>query len=261
MKKPGKTEIQLKNLVKNLLNFSGYEIQKRNRPVGSDQRPIGKMPELLQDLRHRGLTCKTIIDVGANQTHWSVLAKNVFEDADLVMIEPQVEMKPYLEKFCRENGGSVYFLNGAGAKKEKLFLTVWDDFSGSSFMPEQDENLQRINKQREIEIITIDDLIQSGKIKMPEFIKLDIQGFELEALKGASTTFGKTEIYILEVSLYEFSKGMPIFHEVINFMFERGYVAYDFPGFLRRPLDGALSQCDICFVKKDGFLRTSKEWA
>jgi hypothetical protein len=53
---------------------------------------------------------------------------------------------------------------------------------------------------------------------------------------------------------------MPIFHEVIAFMAERGYFAYDFPGFLRRPYDGALGQVDICFAKHDGVLRTTNRW-
>jgi Methyltransferase FkbM domain len=98
---------------------------------------------------------------------------------------------------------------------------------------------------------------------VPELIKLDIQGFELEALKGGSKTFGYTEVYILEVSLFPFSDlpGMPIISDVINFMLERNYVVYDFAGFLRRPLDGALGQCDICFVKRNGFLRSSIAWS
>jgi len=53
---------------------------------------------------------------------------------------------------------------------------------------------------------------------------------------------------------------MPVFSDVINFMLARDYVVYDFAGFLRRPLDGALGQCDICFVKKNGFLRKSNDW-
>lgn len=67
----------------------------------------------------------------------------------------------------------------------------------------------------------------------------------------------------MEVSLFDFSDGMdmPIISDVINFMLRYNYVVYDFPGFLRRPLDGALGQCDICFVKKDSFLRKSKEWS
>ncbi len=43
-------------------------------------------------------------------------------------------------------------------------------------------------------------------------------------------------------------------------MFERGYVIYDIPGYLRRPLDGALAQLDICFVKSNSFLRNSIKW-
>lgn len=230
--------------------------------VGSDKRPVGRMDYLLEDLKKRGLECNSILDIGANRTSWSRMAKNVFPTANFCLIEPQVEMKSHLELFCQQFANSCYFLVGAGAKKDILTLTIWDDLYGSSFLPKKDENLILQNKQREVEIITIDSLIESKQIKLPELIKLDIQGFELEALKGATTTFGKTEIYIMEVSLFSFSDvpGMPIFSDVINFMLERGYVLYDFAGFLRRPLDGALGQCDICFVKEDGFLRKSNDW-
>ncbi len=187
------------------------------------------------------------------------MAKKIYPEANFVLIEPQIEMKDDLERFCEEFKGSVYFLAGAGAKKGTLTLTIWDDLAGSTFALKPDENLKKTGKQREIEIITIDDLIDSGKIDNPELIKLDIQGFELEALKGAQKTFGYTEVYILEVSLFQFwSPDTPIFSDVVNFMLERDYVVYDFAGFWRRPLDGALGQCDVCFVKRNGFLRSSQ---
>ena len=92
---------------------------------------------------------------------------------------------------------------------------------------------------------------------MPDLMKLDVQSFELEALKGASSTFGKTAAYILEVSFFSFYvPEAPVFNEVVYFMKQRGYVAYDFAGFQRRPLDGALGQCDICFVQENGVFRT-----
>lgn len=253
----------MKSIIKNVFKQVGYELRKLPKGTpGVDHRPVGSMSILLEDLKSRGLNCNSILDVGANSASWSRMAKKVFGDAVFYLIEPQTEMKPHLEKFCSEFPGSVYFLAGAGAKKEVLTLTVWDDLAGSSFLPAANESLKSKGKQRDIEILAIDDLIHASAIQIPELIKLDIQGFELEALKGAAKTFGKTEVYILEVSLFAFGsmQNTPLFAEVINFMLDRNYVVYDFPGFGRRPYDGALAQCDICFVKKDGFLRASNRW-
>lgn len=251
-----------KRLLKKIVRQLGYDLKKSQQAVpviASNKRPVGSMLFLLEDLKQRGLDCKTILDVGANRTKWSRTAQKVYPEADFCLIEPQVEMEEKLKQFCEEFESSTYFLAGAGAEKDTLTLTVWDDLSGSSFTPKPDKELKEAGKQREVEVITIDDLIDAQVLRAPELIKLDIQGFELEALKGAKKTFGHTEVYILEVSLFPFG-GMPMFSDVINFMLERGYVAYDFPGFLRRPYDGALGQCDICFVKKDGFLRESNAW-
>ena len=255
----------MKKIIKDFLKSRGYDVVKaypKNFEVGSDIRPVGKMDLMLEDLKKRGLNPRTILDVGANHTNWSRMAKEIYPSSSFCLIEPQIEMKEGLEKFCAEFENASYFLAGAGAEKGVLTLTVWDDLAGSSFLPQPDSDLKEKGKQREIEIVTIDGLIESGKIKIPELIKLDIQGFELEALKGGTKTFGQTEVYILEVSLFPFSDvpGMPVFSDVVNFMLERDYVVYDFPGFLRRPLDGALGQCDICFVKKNGFLRSSNKW-
>lgn len=256
----------IKNMIRKALKLTGYEIRRIEHSgiaeVGSERRPVGSFKLLLQDLKKRGLICKTILDVGANRGHWSRMAKEVYPDASFYLIEPQIEMKQDLQNFCMQFKDSAYLLAGAGAKKGKLTLTVWDDLAGSSFLPTANSNLLEVGKQREVEIVTIDDLLDSSKLALPDLVKLDIQGFELEALRGAERTFGSTEVFILEVSLFPFNDGpgMPTFADVINFMLERDYVVYDFPGFLRRPLDGALGQCDVCFVKRDGFLRRSNDW-
>ena len=267
----------MKKIVKKFINIFGYEIKRlrRDNPkqyfdekkinfmdIASPGRPVGKMDLFLEDLKARGLNCKAVLDVGANQANWSRMAKKIYSEASFFLIEPQVEMKEKLDDFCREYQDVKYFLLGAGASKEVRTFTVDNDLQGSTFLPKPDARLQSVGRQREIQITTIDDLIDSSNILLPELIKLDIQGFELEALKGANKTFGYTEAYILEVSLFPFNDvpGIPVIDEVINFMLQRGYVVYDFPGFLRRPFDGALGQCDICFVKKNGFLRSSNGW-
>lgn len=226
-----------------------------------ENRPIGNVQLLLEDILDRGVNFKYILDVGANLGEWTRMAKEVFPDSVIYMIEPLSEMESNLKKICEEFPGTKYFPNGAGSKIENHVMTTWgDDLAGANCLVVENEYLKSINKQRIIPIITIDSLIEKGEIEIPELAKLDIQGYELEALKGATKLFGKTEVFILEASLFEFTSGNPILSEVIIFMAEKGYEIYDLPGFLRRPYDGALAQIDVCFAKRDGILRASNSW-
>ena len=115
-------------------------------------------------------------------------------------------------------------------------------------------------EKRRVPIITIDSLYQDGD-ELPQLAKLDIQGYELQALAGATKLFGRTECFILEVSLFEAIEGIPQFAEVVEFMNKRGYKVYDIAGHLRRPLDNALAQIDMAFVRKTGILNSDQRFA
>jgi FkbM family methyltransferase len=250
----------MKQAIKSALYRCGIDVRRAAPPVpavlvGSDRRPVGDMLSTLEDLRHRELRCDSIMDVGANRGWWSKLAAAVFPEARLTLIEPQEELLPDLEQFVSSHPGSRYILSGVGASEGRLPLTLWDDTMGSSFRAHPDASL----RQREVPVTTIDCLIAQGT-SVPDLIKLDVQGFELDVLRGASSTFGVTEAYIIEVCLYPFYDGAPSFYDVVSFMHERQYAVYDFPGFGRRPSDGALGYCDVCFVKEGGFLRSSNSW-
>jgi FkbM family methyltransferase len=242
----------LKHASKVLTTRLGYDVQRRDSLL----RPAGDMPFLLDRLKQLGFRPQWVLDVGANKAEWSRTAKSVFPDAHCFLIEPQIEMQPQIEKFCQEFPGSQWVLAGAGSEPGELSLTVWDDLAGSSFLPSDQTATQR----RTVQIVTIDQLIQDQKLPIPELVKLDIQGFELEALKGATQLFGCTEVLILEVALFPFLPGQPLFEDVIRFMSDRDYVVYDFPGFLRRPYDRALGQCDVCFVRRQSDFRANHAW-
>ena len=233
---------------------------KEIKPYLFDDKPIGDIFFLLYDLKLRGFECSHILDVGAHSAVWARTAKKVFPDAVIYLIEPLKELESNLRKFTEDYPSSKYFLNGAGSKEETLYMTVSEALEGANFLQEENIYLKNSSVQREIKIITIDSLIQKKEIEIPQLVKMDIQGFELEALKGADLLFGKTEAFILEASFYEFIKGTPLVSEVITFMSDKGYELYDFAGFLRRPYDRALGQMDICFARKNGFLRSSDNW-
>jgi hypothetical protein len=171
-----------------------------------------------------------IFDVGAADGTWTSDVRPIFPEARFVLVEPRTTS---IEPTVRA---------AVGAREGTLTLTDWG--TGSTLIP-QDHSVGDTHYQ--VPVTTLDVLAQ--QFGMPDFVKLDVEGFELEALRGATTLFGKTDLFVVEVALYRFME-RPIFHEVVAFMAEREYLVYDIAGFIRRPYDGAVGLMDLCFARK-----------
>ncbi len=270
----------IKDSILKFFGYFGYEIRKippKKTPSEEEyklflefdyspatiNRPIGDLNTFFRDIRERGFDCKYVLDIGSNKTQWSRLLKKAFPDAVFFLIDPIIEMKDYLDKFCDESKGSEYMITAVGSAPGKKTLTLSGDFyEGSTLIYNEFPGLKKNNRQREADIVTIDSLIENKKLKrIPDIVKIDVQGFELEVLKGSELLFGKTDLFIIEVSLFKFNEFAPVILDVIKFMADRNYTIYDIPGFLRRPLDGALGQLDVGFVRNGSHLKSSNKWA
>ena len=151
-----------------------------------------------------------------------------------------------------ENYQGIHIKAAAGERNDKTKIIINENnLHGTSLLSTPNENL----RQRTIDLIRIDQIVKDIPLSAPYLIKADVQGTELQVVEGAEGILSDTEMIILETSLYEFSPGNPQIFDVINFMKNRGFVVYDFIGGAIRPLDGALGQIDIAFVKEYGVLR------
>ncbi len=224
------------------------------RISGIDRSTHGTKP-FLKKLAQRGFAPQTIIDVGANHGGWSRIATAVYPQANFVLIEPQAEMAPFLNNLCASNPKMEWIQAGAGAENGELALTVWDDYQGSAFLTDEVHQMIPYAQRRQVPIITLNSLITEQKIATPDFVKIDVQGFEMEVLRGATRCLGQTELFILEAFLYHPQNARPNFYKIVSFMESYGYAIYDFTDMAHHPQNGALSQVNVCFVLANSNLR------
>jgi hypothetical protein len=88
----------------------------------------------------------------------------------------------------------------------------------------------------------------------------NVQGFELEILKGGRKALGASEVVIMEASLLPYNEGAPLFADVVAFMHREGFSIYDFCGQNRRETDHALFQTDVVFARKESGLRARRKF-
>ena len=67
--------------------------------------------------------------------------------------------------------------------------------------------------------MTLDSLLASGELgAVPNFVKIDVEGYEKDVLSGAKKLLGRTEVFILECSLYRFWGTNLLFRETLALM-------------------------------------------
>jgi hypothetical protein len=107
---------------------------------------------------------------------------------------------------------------------------------------------------------TIYHLIDSGICNPPDFLKLDVQGYEIEILEGYKQHFSACQVIQCELSLIPIVQRAPLLHEVVAYLHERGFEMCDVDELIRTPSDGAVWQLDALFCRVDSQIRINRSW-
>ena len=243
-----------KKVIKKSLNSLGLEVRRLGISSADGKYPRSSTQGLLQQARCLGLSPATVIDVGAAYGSFSLECCNVFPRAQYVLVEALEEFEPFIKAAIKTIAKAEYILSAAAALSGEITINVHADLVGSSIYREQ-EGLTADGVPRTVPVMALDRLIQDYQIRAPFLIKIDVQGAELDVLRGAEKILEDTEYIILEVSFFEIFKQGAQFYDVVTFMKSKGFVVYDVCGLQYRPLDNALSQADIALVRDEGLFR------
>jgi FkbM family methyltransferase len=223
------------------------------RVVGADWGPQG-VPTALRRAKARGFHPGGVIDVGASNGQWTRECQGVFPEAHYLLIDPLDANKSALAAMAKDDGRVCVWQGAIGAVPGNLVLHCHGD--QSSFFPSKDF----LGSEKSVEVRTLDSFLTTANLPSPLLIKADVQGYELEVLKGAGRCLESTELLLLELSFRQYYEGGALAHEVVSFLGERNFCMYDICTYIQRPADNDLVHADLMFVRRDSRLLAREGW-
>jgi FkbM family methyltransferase len=194
----------------------------------------------------------TIYDIGANIGTWTLLAKAVLPQSHIYAFEPLLTFHDKFSNAIQNIPNIELHKVALGAKACTLSMQVASYSDASSLLEIADASKEyfNISKERDetVEVVALDEYVSNFKLPLPDLIKLDIQGYELEAMRGAKKCLDHAKFVICEVSFIEFYKDQALFPEIVSFLSERNFVLYALG--VNTPIGQKLSQTDVLFVKE-----------
>ena len=245
----------MKTIARRLLAGAGLHVTRsplRNR--------FDATSDALGLMRDGGYRPRVVIDAGANVGAWTAAARRHFPDAVYHLIEPQPACGPALAAAAlpRDRVHAVA-VTAPGTTRVRM-VGGGPDGRGTGARVSQSEGH---DDEVVVEAVTLDALLLEHVGPGDRaLLKLDLEGHELSALRGASVLLERVEVLIAEVQFYEIEgNGMPVFRDLLDFLHGAGFGLHDIAAMAGRPRDRRLRQGDVVFVSRSSPLAQDVQWA
>lgn len=169
---------------------------------------------------------KYLCDIGANKGNWTYVMNQMNPHLKhVVCFEPQKEPFKNLENLTLPGVEKVLYNCGLGEQED--MLTIQGGTASASFLnPSLQNNYfpgSLVDTQETAQIKILDKIYAEDSIPYPDLIKVDVQGFELNVLKGARNVLAQAKILVLELSFQEFYSEQPPLWSLFKFLEENNY--------------------------------------
>lgn len=205
-------------------------------------------------LKRIGRDLKTVVDIGANRGQFALAARHHAHTAYIIAFEPLEEAAEVFARVFLADPGVELHRCAIGSRQGEVEMHVSSADDSSSLLPISNLQQQLFpgtqeSGTRQVTVTPLDAALYPEQIQAPALLKIDVQGYELEVLKGGSLLLGCFDFLLVECSYIELYKGQALADEVVSYMEKAGFVlvernnlVYDKKG---RPI-----QADFFFRRK-----------
>jgi FkbM family methyltransferase len=237
---------ELKRWVNGVLGVTGYHLTRRPSIRGDIARGRYRW------LQQRNIA--TVLDIGANTGQFAFLMRQVLPHAMIYSFEPLRSCFDELSAKTTGLGTFRCYPFALGSEDGEVIMHHNDFSPSSSILPmarshrEAFPHTAHATTER-VTVRALDNLAPQLDLRPPILAKVDVQGYELNVLRGAERTLTLVDVLIVETSFVELYEGQPLFREVYQWLVDHRFLYAGDLEQVRSRSDGTVLQADSIFLK------------
>jgi FkbM family methyltransferase len=193
-----------------------------------------------------------VIDVGANEGQFIRTSLALMPQTPIFAFEPNPDS---LQKLHDAKWGKdlvEIFPFALGSKSEMLPLNISHFSPASSLLKSSKTQLAEFSytftdKVVDVKVERLDVIINPTQERI--LLKIDVQGFELEVLKGATNLFDRVSVVLCEANLTDLYDKQCEFEEITSFLYQNGFQLIDIGQPIRSNANEEILYVDLAFVR------------
>jgi len=210
--------------------------------------------QIVSRLVRQGIQPLTVLDVGANVGQFAVSAAKLFPGVSVHSFEPQPDCVVQLRRNVKKIGCVTVYPVALGDEEGDAEFNINAHSHSGSLLPLAEAHQEAFASAKEIgtvsvPVTTLDRVCDGLTLPGPVLLKLDVQGYEAHALRGAKSTLKRVDYLVAEVSFRPMYQGETLFLELMDLLNGAGF-RFDRPvGWLPDPKTGEILQMDALFSR------------
>jgi FkbM family methyltransferase len=219
--------------------------------------PRNQYPASMFVLAYFGFQPSTFIDIGAAEAAFFLSRREMglFPGARHFFVDAMQENEEVYRKIAAKFG-TGHEIAAMSSADGTTTMRIDPDFYNTHVDKIQEGTGYK--ELRSVRMTTLDSLVARHALQPPFAIKLDIQGAELDALRGASRTLEQTVLVTAEIRL---ANQRDTVVELLSFMKEVGWVLFDLTNLSYSPAHQLLLECYATFIPARLEFRKELPWA
>jgi len=196
----------------------------------------------------------SVVDVGANRGQFTLLMAGLRPEASIVAFEPLAEPYQKLTLVTSDLANVRAFHSAIGATRTSLPMNVSKQDDSSSLLPItelQEQIFPNTGHDRtvEVRVAPLGDFVDGLELARPSLLKIDVQGYELEVLRGSRDHLDRFDVVYVEASFLPLYAGQPLASDVFEALSAQSFRLSAVHN-LVHARDGRAVQADFLFERR-----------